>query len=160
LKAGGKLMARLREDGETLVVRVDPDARDLLLRSDPETFFLTDHYAGHPWVLVRLPRVRPAALATLLEEAFRLVAPPRLLSALRAKPAPRAPVATAKPAPTPTAAKKTRARAQDPLSRLRSICLALPEATEGLNHSAPCFEVRGKTFAMFLENHHGDGRVA
>jgi hypothetical protein len=32
LKAGRKLMARLREDGETLVVRIDLVARDLLLR--------------------------------------------------------------------------------------------------------------------------------
>jgi hypothetical protein len=78
LKVAGKLMARLREDGETLVVRVEADARELLLQADPETFFITDHYAGHPWVLVRLPRVERAALAALLEEAWQLVAPKRL----------------------------------------------------------------------------------
>jgi hypothetical protein len=75
-KAGGKLVARLKEDGETLVVRIEPDARDLLLAADPETFFLTDHYAPHPWVLVRLPRVERSTLTLLLEEAQRLVAPP------------------------------------------------------------------------------------
>ena len=80
-KAKGKLMARLREDGETLVVRIEPDARDLLMRSEPETFFVTDHYVGHPWVLVKLPRVERGALAALLEEAWRLVAPKRLASA-------------------------------------------------------------------------------
>ncbi len=74
-KVRGKLLARLWEDGETLVVRVEPDARDLLLRSDPETFFLTDHYAGHPWVLVRLPLVARGALSALLEEARCLVLP-------------------------------------------------------------------------------------
>jgi hypothetical protein len=77
LKARGKLAARLKEDGETLVVRIEPDARDLLLAADPETFFITDHYAPHPWVLVRLPRVDRAALGLLLEEAQRLVAPAR-----------------------------------------------------------------------------------
>ena len=46
------------------------------------------------------------------------------------------------------------------LARLRSICLAFPEAAEGLNHSNPCFEVRGRSFVMFLDNHHGDGRLA
>ncbi len=76
-KARGKLMARMREDGETLVVRVDPEARELLMRSEPQTFFVTDHYVGHPWVLVSLPRVNEAALAAVLEEAWRLVAPPR-----------------------------------------------------------------------------------
>ncbi len=78
LKVAGKLLARLREDGETLVVRVEADARDLLLQGDPETFFITDHYAGHPWVLVRLPRVERAELSALLEEAWRIVAPKRL----------------------------------------------------------------------------------
>jgi hypothetical protein len=49
---------------------------------------------------------------------------------------------------------------QHPLDRLRKICLALPEATEKVAWSAPTFRVRGKMFAMFLDNHHGDGRVA
>lgn len=79
LKVGGKLLARLKEDGETLVVPIDLDARDALVRSDPETFYITDHYAAHPYVLVRLPRVERAMLATLLEEAFRTVAPKRFL---------------------------------------------------------------------------------
>jgi hypothetical protein len=89
LKVAGKLLARLREDGETLVVRVEPDARELLLQGDPEAFFLTDHYAGHPWVLVRLPCVDRTALAALLEEAWRLVAPKRLREGSAGTDAPR-----------------------------------------------------------------------
>jgi hypothetical protein len=47
------------------------------------------------------------------------------------------------------------------LTRLRSICLALPETTERLSHGSPAFFVRGKkTVAMFLDDHHGDGRLA
>jgi hypothetical protein len=39
--------------------------------------------------------------------------------------------------------------------------MAMPEVTERLSHGAPTFFVRGKkTFVMFLNNHHGDGRVA
>ncbi len=50
----------------------------------------------------------------------------------------------------------TRARAE-----IRRICLALPEATERLSHGSPTFFVRGKkTFVMFLDDHHGDGRLA
>ena len=46
------------------------------------------------------------------------------------------------------------------LARVRKICLALPEAHEKLAWGAPTFRVRDKQFAMFLNNHHGDGRIA
>ncbi len=48
-----------------------------------------------------------------------------------------------------------------PLERVRSICCALPEVVERLSHGQPTFFVRGKTtFVMFLDDHHGDGRLA
>jgi predicted DNA-binding protein (MmcQ/YjbR family) len=43
---------------------------------------------------------------------------------------------------------------------VREICLWLPEAEEFLSHGSPNFRVRGKTFATYVVNHHGDGRVA
>jgi predicted DNA-binding protein (MmcQ/YjbR family) len=46
------------------------------------------------------------------------------------------------------------------LARIRKICLALPEAQEKVAWGAPTFRVRDKQFAMFLDNHHGDGRLA
>ncbi|HYF47741.1 MAG TPA: MmcQ/YjbR family DNA-binding protein [Acidimicrobiales bacterium] len=47
------------------------------------------------------------------------------------------------------------------LAKVRDACLALPEVTERLSHGAPTFFVRGKkTFVMFLDDHHGDGRLA
>ncbi len=47
------------------------------------------------------------------------------------------------------------------LPRVRRICLSLPETTERLSHGAPTFFVRGKkTFVMYLDDHHGDGRLA
>jgi hypothetical protein len=48
----------------------------------------------------------------------------------------------------------------DPLARVRSICLALPEATEKIAWGAPTFRVNDKLFAIFADNHHNDGRVA
>ena len=48
----------------------------------------------------------------------------------------------------------------DPLSQLRKVCLALPEATEKVAWGQPTFRVRDKIFAMFTDNHHGDGRVS
>ncbi|MCW3837958.1 MmcQ/YjbR family DNA-binding protein [Sphingomonas canadensis] len=47
------------------------------------------------------------------------------------------------------------------LARLREICLALPRAAEKLSHGAPAFFIeKGKVFAYFSHNHHGDGRTA
>lgn len=47
------------------------------------------------------------------------------------------------------------------LKRVRAICLALPETNERPTHGSPAFFVRDrKTLAMFLDNHHGDGRLA
>jgi phosphoribosylglycinamide formyltransferase-1 len=52
-------------------------------------------------------------------------------------------------------------RAEDScLTRLTKIALALPEATRQIYGSHGQFLVRKKTFAYFLDNHHGDGIVA
>jgi hypothetical protein len=50
---------------------------------------------------------------------------------------------------------------EDPLERVRGICLAFPETSERLSHGAPTFFIRGKkTFVMYVDDHHGDGRLA
>lgn len=46
------------------------------------------------------------------------------------------------------------------LEGARAICLALPEAEEKEAWGMPTFRVRGKLFAHFANDHHGDGRVA
>jgi len=43
---------------------------------------------------------------------------------------------------------------------VREVCLSFPEVEEVLSHGFPDFRVRGKTFASYVVNHHGDGRVA
>jgi phosphoribosylglycinamide formyltransferase-1 len=51
--------------------------------------------------------------------------------------------------------------AEDPrLTRLTQIALELPEVTRKVYGSHAQFLVRKKTFAYFLNNHHGDGIVA
>jgi hypothetical protein len=85
LKVKGKLLVRLKEDGDTIVLRTDFIERDHLLRTAPETFHITDHYRDYPAVLVRLPRVRRAQLAELLEDAWRRVAPKQLVAAYDAR---------------------------------------------------------------------------
>ena len=46
------------------------------------------------------------------------------------------------------------------LAKLRAIALGMAGTDEAINHGRPCFRVREKTFVMFLDNHHRDGRVA
>jgi len=46
------------------------------------------------------------------------------------------------------------------LDRLTTLALAFPETSRELCNSHAAFRVRKKTFAYFLNNHHGDGIVA
>ena len=46
------------------------------------------------------------------------------------------------------------------LDRVRTLCLALPEATERLSHGEPTFFARKRVFAMMSTDHHGDGHLA
>lgn len=47
--------------------------------------------------------------------------------------------------------------ADEPLRRLRRLCLSLPETTERLSHGEPTWFVRDrKTFVMFADHHHDD----
>jgi len=57
----------------TLVVRMDFAQRDALIEEDPDTYYLKEHYVGHPCVLVRLARVNRDALRDLVQTAHRFV---------------------------------------------------------------------------------------
>jgi hypothetical protein len=45
------------------------------------------------------------------------------------------------------------------LQRVRKICLGLPDTMEKISHGEPTFFVEKRVFAMFSNNHHGDGHV-
>jgi hypothetical protein len=76
----GKFLARMWEDGETLVVKCGDEERDFRMLADPKTFYITDHYRGYPTVLIHLARVRLTDLRDVLEEAWRRNAPKRLVA--------------------------------------------------------------------------------
>jgi hypothetical protein len=47
------------------------------------------------------------------------------------------------------------------LKRIREICMTFPEAAEKLSHGSPAFFIeKGKVYAYFWNNHHGDGHTA
>jgi predicted DNA-binding protein (MmcQ/YjbR family) len=48
----------------------------------------------------------------------------------------------------------------DPLSRLRAICLALPEASEKVAWGEPTWRVRERLFAQLDDHHHGAEHLA
>lgn len=50
--------------------------------------------------------------------------------------------------------------ADELLARLRAICFDFGGVEEKLSHGAPFFHVRGKGFAIYSRDHHGDGPVA
>jgi hypothetical protein len=81
-KVGGKLLARFHQDGESLVVKVEYAAREVLMGANPKTFYITDHYRCWPWMLVRVSSVDRDELRGLLEDAWRRLAPKRLLATL------------------------------------------------------------------------------
>jgi len=66
----GKLLARLHQDGASIVLKVGDATRDHLLQADPETFFVTNHYIGYPMVLARLDRLSAVDLKKLLLRAM------------------------------------------------------------------------------------------
>lgn len=76
----GKFLARLREDGESLVINIDEFERQALMELEPETYYLTDHYVGSSYVLVRFAKADPGDLRRLFEQAWRRHAPKRLIA--------------------------------------------------------------------------------
>jgi hypothetical protein len=77
LKLGGKLLACIPANKSvepgSIVVRIDLEHRAELLRQHPEIYYITDHYAPHPTVLVRLSKTTPRDLTELLRDACRFV---------------------------------------------------------------------------------------
>ena len=56
---------------------------------------------------------------------------------------------------------KVKARdGQQEIERVRRICLSFPETWEKISHGEPTWFVGKKVFAMFSNNHHGDGHIA
>ncbi|MBV8841693.1 MAG: MmcQ/YjbR family DNA-binding protein [Bryobacterales bacterium] len=60
------------------------------------------------------------------------------------------------PKSAPTGKRDSRAQ----LARVRRICLSIPGTTEKLSHGEPTFFTPKKVFAMFANDHHGDGHIA
>ncbi len=72
MKVHGKLIARLKEDGETIVLPMPIADRAVRIAAEPAVFFVTDHYIAYPYVLVRLAKVTRTDLREMLQDAWRM----------------------------------------------------------------------------------------
>lgn len=82
LKVRNKFLARLKEDGATLVFKcADMDEKEFLLHSAPAIFFETDHYKGWTSLLIHLDQISDAQLFELLEQSWRREAGKKLVAA-------------------------------------------------------------------------------
>jgi hypothetical protein len=79
LRVRGKLFAAMspHEEG-ALVLRCDPGERPLMLEARPDVYWVTAHYEGSPFVLVRLEAIDRDVLEDRLTDSWLAAAPPRL----------------------------------------------------------------------------------
>ena len=77
---GKKLFARMREEGDILVIYTEE--RDVWMKKDSKAFYITDHYLNSSYMLVAMPRVKPADLKQLLQTAWHSRATKTLLRKL------------------------------------------------------------------------------
>ena len=68
----GKLLARLHQDGESIMFKLDFPTRDHLMAADPATFFITEHYRNYPCVLARLDHLKSGDVRKLFARAVEL----------------------------------------------------------------------------------------
>lgn len=78
LKLNGKLIACIptnrSAEANSLMVNIDREQRAELLREQPQVYYITEHYAPHPTVLVRLSKISRTDLRGLLRDACRFAA--------------------------------------------------------------------------------------
>ena len=75
LKVRKKMLVRLKEDGDSLVMPSVPlDEREMLVETQPKIFYFTDHYRDYPMVLIRLSRAKRATVEPFVRRRWRELA--------------------------------------------------------------------------------------
>lgn len=77
IKVRGTLMAGIpvnkAAEPNSLMIRIDFDQRDAMIEEAPQKYYIKDHYAPYPSVLVRLSQITEAELRDLLNTSWRFV---------------------------------------------------------------------------------------
>ncbi|MCP1846681.1 MULTISPECIES: MmcQ/YjbR family DNA-binding protein [Bradyrhizobium] len=75
LRVRNKMLVRLKEDGDSLVMPgVPPEERDVLVEHQPQVFYFTDHYRDYPTVLIRLSKAKRHTVEPLRRRHWRTLA--------------------------------------------------------------------------------------
>lgn len=77
----GRHMARLRDRKQAIAFRLQWEMCDELLAAEQGIVYVTPHYQGHPYVLVKLKDLTPERAESLLQAAW--AAAPEEIPALR-----------------------------------------------------------------------------
>lgn len=171
VRVAGKVLAylaaneRSRPSGlpaneEFVIVRIDFDRRERLLELNPEAFFVTPHYRNYPGVIVRLSTVDQNELKDLLVDAWRLVAPKRLVRDWTLKPVSGSQGEDAMAQTGFTSVDEYIAErpeaVQQTLGRVRvAIRKAVPEAQEVISYKMPTYTLYGDCLLYFaVWKHH------
>ena len=82
LRVGKKLMCRMWDDGETMVLKpIEEIEQQFLMDTQPDVFYLTPHYEGWPTLLVHLSRIDETQMGELIEQCWERLATRKLLAA-------------------------------------------------------------------------------
>ena len=83
LKVRKKMLVRLKEDGDSLVMPgVPQDEREMLVERQPTVFYFTDHYRDYPMVLIRLAKAKRADVEPLLRRHWGSLASKKAITAM------------------------------------------------------------------------------
>lgn len=158
-RAGGKIFASLGyPDPSWGMVKLPAGEQHGYLAKNPDVFTPAAGAWGRGGsIMVRLRLASTAMLQPAMEAAWHGV-----VATKDAKRAKKVAKTKEKPAAKKTATRKPKTASQeDPrLEHISKICAAWPRVERVMHGSHAQFLTRKKTFAYFLDNHHGDGKVA
>jgi hypothetical protein len=80
-----KMFASMSAEGDYGTVKATREAQAALVGSEPETFSVPAYVGQHGWVGIRLERVDPDEALELLDEAWRMTAPKRVVATYDAR---------------------------------------------------------------------------
>jgi hypothetical protein len=93
LKLDGRMLActPVNKSAEinSAVVAMGLEQRAALLKNHPSLYYITDHYAPHPTILIRLSRISRAELERTLRMAWDFVSAENAVPRVRSKARPR-----------------------------------------------------------------------
>lgn len=130
-----------------------PGAQDSHVKLQPKHFFVPPYVGPRGWLGVNLDTgLDWKRIAALVRTAYEHVSAPKLVARIGKTPVVKPPDAKPKLADLDPMAAPTAQRA---IAKLRAICLALPEASEGTQFGAPVWLAGKRAFAIAYD--YGDG---